>query len=295
MKIRLALAALIPGTAIFGLTYVAGTQTLAPPIAVFLASLVIGSVTALIALVALIAIKILRLADRVSRNMATKVRVNQIDKNSRRENRRELANLFHQVEATIQLESIYGFNHPLPPSRSWAVSPDLIVEILNQIRDNQPKLIVELGSGLSTVWIARMLEREGCGKLVSIDHDAKFAQKTSEQLAIHKLGAHVDLRVGALEKQAWGDETQNWYPKSLLDGIEKIDLLLVDGPPKNDSGTYRWPAMWELESRMNSRAVIILDDVIRQEEADLAKAWAEFGKYKLEIKNLEKRAGILSR
>lgn len=295
MKLKLILVSFFPAMGVFFLGFLAAAQTSLSDGASVLIALTFAGIAFLIALVGLISVRLLTVAEKINRKMVTKDRVEQLDRNSRRENRRELANLFHQVESTIQLESVFGFAHPLPPSRSWAASPDLIVEILNQIRDRKPQLIVELGSGLSTVWIARVLEQNGFGKLVSIDHEAHFAEKTRAQLAVHGLESLVDLRVGALEEQRWVDGTQSWYPQGLFDGLEKIDLLIVDGPPRNDTETYRWPAMWELETRMNSSATIILDDVIRQEEADLAKAWAERGNYKLEIKFLEKRAGILSR
>lgn len=295
MKFRYILLSVAPSTGIFGLAYIAITQiSVAKGVALTLA-IIFGILTFLISLSGLVAFRSLAISDKIYRGMASKELIKQIDRNARRENRRELGHVFHQVEATIQLESIYGFKHLLPPSRSWAASPDLIVEIINQIRDRKPQLIVEVGSGLSTLWIARVLQQLGTGRLISIDHDAFFAAKTSQHLATNGLEHLVDLRVGELEEQTWPDGTQNWYPHALMNGIEKIDLLIVDGPPRNDSETYRWPAMWELESRMNDSAAIILDDAIRLEEANLAVAWSDRGNYNLEIKNLEKRAGILTR
>lgn len=238
---------------------------------------------------------LLRLLNKVNRRLLTRDRFEQVDRNTRREFRREIANNFHQVEATIQLESLYGFTHALPPSRSWAASPDLVLEVVTLITTRKPQLIVELGSGLSTLWIARMLKENGGGKFVSIDHDPHFAAQTRKRLEAQGLSEFVDLRVGELESQTWDEGLQNWYPHSLVADLKTIDFLLVDGPPRNDSGTYRWPAMWELEVRMSEHATVVLDDVIRDEESELAKAWAVHGGYELDIKFFEKRAGILTR
>lgn len=249
----------------------------------------------LLTLVTSLLLILLRLLNKINRRMLTRDRFEQVDRNSRRENRREIANHFHQVEATIQLESLYGFTHALPPSRSWAASPDLVLEVVTLVNTRKPQLIVELGSGLSTLWIARMLKENGGGKFVSIDHDPHFAAQTRQRLEAQELSEFVDLRVGELESQTWNEGLQNWYPTSLVTDLHEIDFLLVDGPPRNDSGTYRWPAMWELEGRMSEHATVVLDDVIRDEESDLAKAWAVRGGYELDIRFLEKRAGILTR
>ena len=212
-----------------------------------------------------------------------------------RQTRLESADMFHQIEATIQLESVYGFKVPLPASRGWAASPDLILEIINVLNDRKPQVVVELGSGLSTIWIARILEIIGSGKLISIDHDASFADKTFENIKKSKLENFVEIRVCELENQSWNEGTENWYSKAIFKGIETIDLLIVDGPPESASGTYRWPAMWELESRMSEQATIILDDARREPEKQLAIAWSELGNYDCQIRNLEKKAAILSR
>lgn len=233
-----------------------------------------------------------------SQNQSDKRVMNQLSelkKNLQKSMKLELGYHFHQIEATIQLESLYGYKAQLPASRGWAASPDLILEILNLIDEKKPSVVVELGSGLSTIWIARALEMIGSGNLISIDHNRGFADMTLDNLRKHSLNSFAELRIGELEFQVWRDGAENWYPKSIFDGINQIDLLIVDGPPKSPSDTYRWPAMWVLESRMNSSATIILDDAVREPEMELAMAWSRLGNYTLQVKSFEKKAAVLSR
>lgn len=209
---------------------------------------------------------------------------------------KSLDDLFSQIEATIQLESIYGFDHVLPPSRGWAASPDLLIQVIDAIRTQKPKLVVELGSGLSTVWIAKALKENGGGKLVSLDHEDFFANKTAEVLAKSGLSEWVDLRVSSLEEQIWPEGSELWYAPSTYQDLTDIDVLLVDGPPKRKGiKTYRWPAMWALDSKLSKNAVVILDDAFRDAELELGQTWAERSNFEFNLPALEKQAVVLKR
>lgn len=261
-------------------------------------SLIVFLLSLLIQLV-LVAISILEKIkgglQKVNQKTLTQEQFIKHQKNTRRDQIRELSNLFYQIESTIQLESIYKYEYRMPPSRSWAASPDLILEIVSQIRNRKPLLVVELGSGLSTIWIARALRENGIGKLITFDHDSKYGEQTRAQLQLQELDSFVELRFGELEESSWQDNTQRWYPRHLFSDLQNLDLLVVDGPPQTKNQNHRWPAMWELESKMNSSSIIILDDAFREEESALANAWSQLGNYFLEIKAFEKGAAVMTR
>jgi len=65
--------------------------------------------------------------------------------------RQELITTYRQVEASAQLEGKWGTNNVSPMSRGWAASPDLMIAILSTIETRKPRVVVELGSGLSTL------------------------------------------------------------------------------------------------------------------------------------------------
>lgn len=64
-----------------------------------------------------------------------------------------------------------------------------------------PRVIVEFGSGASTLAIADALRQNGIGKLISIEHNDNYGAQTLGTLQAECLEDWVDLRTGNLE--AW--------------------------------------------------------------------------------------------
>ncbi|MFM7860460.1 MAG: hypothetical protein ACKO8C_03520, partial [Candidatus Nanopelagicaceae bacterium] len=60
-----------------------------------------------------------------------------------------------QIEAFIQLNSLLELSAPLPATRGWVASPDLLLTISQLVKEHKPKLVVELGSGVSTLVVAK--------------------------------------------------------------------------------------------------------------------------------------------
>ena len=81
---------------------------------------------------------------------------------------------YRQTQALIQLTQLLDFKSPIPPTRSWAASPDLLLTITEIVRKYRPGLVVELGSGVSTLVAAKA----GARKVVSIDNSYEFGGKT---------------------------------------------------------------------------------------------------------------------
>ncbi|MGP8291661.1 class I SAM-dependent methyltransferase [Vreelandella zhanjiangensis] len=103
----------------------------------------------------------------------------------------------------------------------------------------KPNVVVETGSGATTLVIADALRQNGIGKLFSFEHLKKYADQTYQTLVDESLTPWVELRVGELQLWEWehlnpkeAEKDSKWYPLNLK-GIENIDLLLVDGPPGN--------------------------------------------------------------
>lgn len=195
---------------------------------------------------------------------------------------------YRQSEYFAQLLSLMKFTVPLPPTRSWAASPDLLLTLMDLVRKNRPKLIVELGSGISTLIMAKATQ--GRTKIVSIDHSEEFAQKTREMLKEH--GAkNVEIRVAPLKKHASGSD---WYDLTFLKNLKNIDLLVIDGPPGSKNPKARQPALKEFEAKLSPKAVIVIDDVNRDGERELAEMFAKaFPKKKLEILPHEKGSAVI--
>ncbi|WP_299585356.1 class I SAM-dependent methyltransferase [uncultured Microbulbifer sp.] len=210
--------------------------------------------------------------------------------------------LFKQLESLSWLQRRLSIKGQLPPLRGWAASPDILLQLHTHIMTSRPKVIVECGSGASTLVIADALRQNGLGKLISIEHSGHYGAQTLATLEVEYLESWVDLRIGELE--FWEGEHMSpknaekpvrWYPKSLLDGIESADLLWVDGPPGATCLYSRYPALPAMSDRLSAKAEVWMDDTIRQEEKDICERWGQDHGFDLEYHSLEKGLGRLTR
>lgn len=221
--------------------------------------------------------KVNRNADRMSKELSSQT--------GRIKN--EIADAYHQVEAIEQLLPILKLSAPLPPSRGWAASPDFLLTLAHITKSLRPRLTVELGSGTSTL----VLAKSGARKIISLDHSEKFGNQTRKMLASHGIRG-VDIRIHELENYPSG---YKWYAKSTFKGLAKIDLLVIDGPPSSTNPDARYPALEHLIPLLSLKATVILDDVDREEERKLADAIARaLPNHTMTILSHEKGTAVIS-
>src|SRR5690606_6972324 len=68
--------------------------------------------------------------------------------------RRQADRMFRQLEALQNLYHLIQVRHEMPPSRGWALSPDVLLSYVQEILDRHPRTVLECGSGASTIWAA---------------------------------------------------------------------------------------------------------------------------------------------
>jgi len=166
---------------------------------------------------------------------------------------------------------------PYLPWTDWALRPAALVTVLNEIVFAQRETIVELGSGVSTVVIGRLLAERG-GTLTSLEHDPDWAAMVRSQLEREGLEATVELLVAPLEPHTDTWDGAPWYSAESVQTLPLgIDLLLVDGPPGNGEGMAhsRYPALAALSSRLAPEALVILDDADREPEQEIVERWSQ--------------------
>jgi hypothetical protein len=211
------------------------------------------------------------------------------------ENQLEILHTYRQYESLQSIYASLDISIPLPPMRGWAISPDFAVLIASEVFRIRPGLIVEAGSGVSTLITGYCLKKVGAGKLISLDHDLEYARKTRERIVEHGLEGIVDVRHAPLEKQSIGNSSWQWYDQEVFSDITEIDMLIIDGPPLKIQKLARYPALPLLRERLSGNARIILDDTGREDEQLLLERWLEefsgFSKSDIET---EKGAAVLS-
>ncbi|MCY1140315.1 class I SAM-dependent methyltransferase [Actinoplanes sp. Pm04-4] len=98
------------------------------------------------------------------------------------------------VETIVQLFQQVKPRAPMPPTDGAA---DLL-DVLHLIRTRRPRLVLEIGGGAGTVWMAYALEESG-GRIVSLAPDGRRLRKT---LATHQLTEVAEVREGNVETLA---------------------------------------------------------------------------------------------
>jgi len=162
------------------------------------------------------------------------------------------------------------------PWSEWALRPAALAAVCNEIVVAGRRQVVELGSGVSTVVLGRLLGQRG-GRLTSVEHDPAWADVVRGLLESDgRLTEGARLIEGPLEPHPLALDGAHWYPESALAELPvDIDLLLVDGPPGNDEGIERsrYPALPAINERLAPGAIVVLDDAERQGEQAILERW----------------------
>jgi predicted O-methyltransferase YrrM len=190
--------------------------------------------------------------------------------------------VFSDEAARAALAALGG---PYLPWSSGAMRPAGLVAVCNDIVLNGRRRVVELGSGVSTVLLARLLTQrpphDGF-RMAAVEHDPGWARWVSDQLDRERIGGDVVVIHAPLLDHALAERGMQWYDEAAvaagLDAALRgglIDFLLVDGPPAYAAGhgLARYPALPALHDRLAPGATVILDDVERPGEKEVLRRW----------------------
>jgi predicted O-methyltransferase YrrM len=220
-----------------------------------------------------------------------------IEQKIKEEIRKESKQTFRQLEALQNLNVLLPANDVLPATRGWAASPDLLMVLVDLIVTERPSLVVECGSGASTLWLALAIRRFGIdGRIIALDHDPVFGGKTRDFLARHDVGDLAEVRDAPLESFRLDGETYSWYARRAWEDLTGIDLLFVDGPPAATGPQARYPALPLLNGSLSPVATAVLDDLVVPDMQKVLRLWLDaYPDFTSEILPLEKQAALLRR
>ncbi|MGH7386275.1 MAG: class I SAM-dependent methyltransferase, partial [Candidatus Rokuibacteriota bacterium] len=151
-------------------------------------------------------------------------------------------------------------------------------QLLFVLEELKPRVILELGSGTSTVIVARALQALGYPPEmhIAVDHDARYLRNTIQLARVN--GVEQFVRFEHCPLAPVPGYTLPWYsdvPDRI--GRAQIDLVIVDGPPAYEPGKERSrePALPVIRSFLSERAVVILDDANREAEGRILERWLQ--------------------
>ena len=163
--------------------------------------------------------------------------------------------------------------------------------------------VVELGSGTSTVLLARLLRQlwpDGGYRQVAVEHDAAWADWVTGQRAREGLTEGTSVVLAPLVPHARAADGLLWYDDDddVRRGLDEalrgllVDLLVVDGPPADTAEKVlaRYPALPVLLERLAPDATVVLDDVERPGEQEVLRRWES--ETALRFERRDRSAGI---
>lgn len=173
-----------------------------------------------------------------------------------------------KAEKSALLDRVGLPHNALPHLGSWKADTYLLHRIVDEIEALQPQHVVELGSGATSLIIAKALSRFGRGRLHSYDQHQPFVTEMLDWLEGHGLSAEFHHAPLTRRDPAWPGL---WYDLRAVP--ESIDLLVIDGPPWAVHPFARGIAECLFE-RISPNGVILLDDAARPGERIIARRWS---------------------
>lgn len=200
-------------------------------------------------------------------------------RNERRTMIRDLQRLSHEpvreVDALMQLHRRFPFDGAVPLTGGWALSPRGLLQVIDLAQALDGGVVVECGSGTSTLYLAKALA-DSPTRLISLEHLPEIAEGVRDMLGRHGLAGRADVRHAPLVQTTLGDDRVMWYDMASLADVDRIDLLVVDGPPGSEPDA-RAPALEVFLPKLPAGALVVLDDARRRDERVAFERWMALG------------------
>ena len=188
--------------------------------------------------------------------------------------------LEEQIAETQGLVQLSGaaLPYPLAFGGDYALTADAAAVLARRVTLRRPRIVVELGSGVSTILVAKLLENLGGGRIYSLEHDPAWAAETRKHIVAAGLEEHAEVLDAPVTQQQVEGRNYLWYKiPAQIRALEQIDLLIVDGPPQrlDPEGLPRYPALPKLLPQLSESAEIFVDDAKRAAEREMVRLWLE--------------------
>lgn len=178
------------------------------------------------------------------------------------------------------MQCLAGFDLGYVPWTSSAMRPSGLRLAVNEVILHQRKEGLEFGAGISSLFLAKAFELVG-GRLTIVEHSSLWLEKIRGDLL--RIGimpdtcnlVHAPLRrivPAALD-------SLEWYDRGILEQALRgtaFDFCLVDGPIATDGNlAVRAPAGIFIKERLSSSYALIVDDIDRPKDLELAHEWMQ--------------------
>ncbi|QBR93389.1 class I SAM-dependent methyltransferase [Nocardioides euryhalodurans] len=175
------------------------------------------------------------------------------------------------ANARWALAGLMGTGETWPTMGGWALGPAAVTEWIRRVSAMETPQVVELGPGSSTLLLARAVPH---ARVHAVEHDPVYGDRIRAAATGWGLSG---VTVVDAPLRATAEETA-WYSGDSVSALpERVDALLVDGPPNWDGKGRRSPARRVIEERMPAGALVLVDDTDRPDERKMVRGWVRSG------------------
>ncbi len=179
---------------------------------------------------------------------------------------------------------------------NWSMSLYGLMLLSNEIQTMKRKKIIEFGSGVSSIVMARTISKYAIGgNIISIENDPYYYNMLNDFVHENQLQETIQLIYAPLCPCSYLTNYK-WYDKKILrefiDRHEKFDMAIIDGPPAwNDKiKLSRYGAIPFIIDHLADHYSIFLDDSNRAGEKEIMEMWKE--RYKIDFTVVNDRIAI---
>ncbi len=195
------------------------------------------------------------------------------------------------------LSLLRPFHFEYIPWTAAAMAPSAICALLNEILINRRKTVVEFGAGISTLYIAKMMQ-DIEGQLISFEHDRAWLSVVENMLAKHNVADSAKVIHAPLGSCSCALDGREWYNEDVVKAAlagKVLDGVIVDGPPASDPALElaRYPAVPVIREFLGESFFVFLHDIDRPGETCVFKKWEDILELKGDKQLIAGQYGIL--
>jgi hypothetical protein len=179
----------------------------------------------------------------------------------------------------MQILKQYDIGNSYFPYTSFSLSPSTILHIINDLFINKRKVIVEFGSGRSTLFLLKFIQYHQLDtKLFSVESDLEYSSYLNDIVNSNNLNQDNFYQINAPIVESnfhYQGKNSLWYEEEMVSKSlpDNIDLVIVDGPASSYDAYVRYPAVPAIQQKLNKDFSIFLDDTYREAESSIAIEW----------------------
>ncbi len=199
-----------------------------------------------------------------------------------------MQSLVNPPESYVTLVNQLALDAGIPYVDQWSACADFLELIANHALQAKPATLLECGSGLTTLVLARACQLNGTGHLYSLENGEQYAQQSRDVIAFYGLSDYVTVLHAPLTNYSINAQNYQWYSLEGLP-VAQVDLFVIDGPPGFIQKHSRYPALPLLHDKLANDCRIFLDDARRDDELEIVSLWQQqFDDCQFEYLDLER-------